>query len=287
MIDDGQIFKTIRKSRNISQNEISKGELSRTTISKFENNKVTLSATNFHFLLDSLDISVEEFNYIKNDYSYKGKEEIIVLFNQLFSNADNYNIEKLIVLCEEYLKENYSKSVQCILNTLFALKHLNISENKLNCHSKIYVADVWNILSDIDSWTLLDLKIINCCLYFFEPNTYIHISDQVIKTLDKYKNFTNIIVLEISIYLNLTMLFLLENNLEYAKKFVKIALKKAYKSKRIDYIATASIRYGIIFNNESEIEKGLNLLNILDDDNLSIPIKKEIKLFKNNDLSHP
>ena len=158
---------------------------------------------------------------------------------------------------------------------------MNDDTDKINCLSKIYVADIWNELSNVDEWTILDLKIINCCLHFFEPDTYILISEQVIKSLTKYQNFSNIILLEVSIYLNLTTLFFLQKNLDYAKKFVELSLSSAYKSKRVDYIAIALIRYGIIFKNKNNIEKGINLIDILDDSELKLSVQNEINEFEN------
>ena len=96
MKTNGQTFKEIRKSRKISQKEITKNTISRATISKFENDKIVLSTNNFIFLLDSIDISIEEFNYIKNNYTYDKKEKIIFLFNQIFSSSEDILIDNLL-----------------------------------------------------------------------------------------------------------------------------------------------------------------------------------------------
>lgn len=279
-MNDGETFKLLRNSRAISQKDIIKNNLSRTTISKFENNKIMLSMTNFNYLLNSIDVSLEEFNFIKNDYSYTGKEQIIYLFNSIFSNSELENIDNLIILCDYYLDNNFSKSIKCIRNTLYVLKYIeHSSNNKLNCHSKLYAADIWKELSQVDSWTILDIKIINCCLHFFDPSTYPHISKQLVKSLDKYKEFTNIILLESSIYLNLTLLFLLQNNKKEAMFFSKKALDSSYKSKRIDYISVSLIRYGLLFGQEEKINDGLEMLKILNNASLYRMAEEEIDTF--------
>lgn len=279
-MNDGETFKLLRNSRAISQKDIIKNNLSRTTISKFENNKIMLSMTNFNYLLNSVDVSFEEFNFIKNDYSYTGKEQIIYLFNSIFSNSELENINNLIILCDYYLDNNFSKSIKCIRNTLYVLKHIeDSSNNKLNCHSKLYAADIWKDLSQVDSWTILDIKIINCCLHFFDPSTYPHISKQLVKSLDKYKDFTNIILLESSIYLNLTLLFSLQNNKKEAMFFSKKALDSSYNSKRIDYISISLIRYGLLFNQEEKINDGLKLLKFLNNASLYRMAEEEIDTF--------
>lgn len=161
------------------------------------------------------------------------------------------------------------------------LKCLNNSSNdKITCYTKIYAADIWNELSIIDNWTLLDLRIINCCLHFFDKKSYLTISDMLVKNLSKYKNFSNIILLEISVYLNLTILFLLDNELEQAKKFSILSLDKSLESKRIDYISLSLIRSGIIENKDSQINKGLKLLEILNDQQLLEQVNEEIAHFR-------
>lgn len=280
-MNDGVAFKNIRNSRGISQNDIIKNKLSRTTISKFENNKITLSMNNFNYLIESIDVSFEEFNFIKNGYAYNDKEQIIHLFNQFFSNSDFYFIDELIQKCELYLSKNFSKSIKCIQNTLNILKHTRMSSNdNLNCLAKLYAADTWNELSNIDTWTILDIKIINCCLHFFDPSTYVYISEQLVNSLNKYKDFSNIILLETSIYLNLTLLFSLQKNIDKARYFANISLLKAKQSKRIDYISISMIRIGILFKKQEQLHKGLNLLNVLDDSSLEASIQEEIIFFK-------
>lgn len=279
-MNDGETFKFLRNSRQISQKDIIKNNLSRTTISKFENNKIMLSMSNFDYLLNSIDVSFEEFNFIKNDYSYTGKEQIIYLFNNIFSNSNLDYLDNLIALCDIYLDNNFSKSIKCIRSTLYVLKHVeDSSNNKLSCLSKIYAADIWEELSKVDSWTILDIKIINCCLHFFDPNTYSLISKQLVKSLDKYKNFANIILLESSIYLNLTLLYSSQNDKKTAFLFSKKALSSSYQSKRVDYISISLIRHGLLSNQEEQVNEGLKMLKLLHNDSLYKIAKKEIDSF--------
>lgn len=72
----------------------------------------------------------------------------------------------------------------------------------------------------IEDWTILDIKIINCCLHFFEPETYISLAEQLVKSLKKYNGFSDISSLEASIYLNLTLLFLIDNDTLHEKNIL-------------------------------------------------------------------
>ena len=83
---------------------------------------------------------------------------------------------------------NFSKSIKCIRSTLYVLKNIKISNNNFkNKNIKRYTADIWEELAKIYNWTMLDIKIINCCIHFFEPDTYLLLSDQLIRSLEKYR----------------------------------------------------------------------------------------------------
>lgn len=77
MENEGYTFKEIRKSRGLTQDDIVKNHMSRVTLSKFENGKILLSMSNFKYILNAVDLSFEEFDFIKNGYSYDKKQSII------------------------------------------------------------------------------------------------------------------------------------------------------------------------------------------------------------------
>lgn len=282
MIDDGTLYKKLRYSRNISQKELCKYKLSRTTLSKFENKKINLSFSNFDYLLNSIDISLDEFKYIQNDYSYDDKGYIINYFDKIFSvQYDEVSINKMILFIENYLTEQYSKSFFFILKILKSFQYINQSENnKIDCKAHMHVADIWDELSKMDHWSLLDIKIINSSLYFFEYSTCIEISHQLIKMLQKYKNFKDISILETSIWANLTLLALINNDIKSAQNFSDHAWTSSLQSKRIDYISISSIRKGIAYNKIEDVDNGFHLLSIIENNELSNSLKKEVHDFR-------
>ena len=65
-------------------------------------------------------------------------------------------------------------------------------------------------------------------------------------------------------------------------EFFSIQAKNlSYQSKRVDYIAIALIRYGIVFNKREHIQKGLEMIHFLKDNQLEKSIREEIKDFSN------
>lgn len=63
----GKIIKQIRKSKNMTLKEVAGGALSISQLSRFENEKSVIPVDLFYEVLDNLNSTTEEFNYIKNE----------------------------------------------------------------------------------------------------------------------------------------------------------------------------------------------------------------------------
>ena len=62
--DFGKVYKDIRESKGLTQEEVCGKVLSRTSLSKFESGKATPKYENMEFLLRQINMSFEEFEYI-------------------------------------------------------------------------------------------------------------------------------------------------------------------------------------------------------------------------------
>lgn len=63
----GKIIKQIRKSKNMTLKEVAGESLSISQLSRFENEKSVIPVDLFYEVLDNLNSTTEEFNYIKNE----------------------------------------------------------------------------------------------------------------------------------------------------------------------------------------------------------------------------
>ena len=84
--DIGSVYKDIRKSKNLSQEEICGNTISRTTLSKFENNKLVPSYQTMEFLLRQVNVSFQEFNFLCNK---DGKDKRQEIFNEFKTDSVN------------------------------------------------------------------------------------------------------------------------------------------------------------------------------------------------------
>lgn len=85
----GKDFKKIRQNRAYSQAVVASDIISQSTYSKFENGIRDVDANIYLQLLERLNIPEEEFDYIRNDYYYGRKQNLIhTLFSLNYNHMD-------------------------------------------------------------------------------------------------------------------------------------------------------------------------------------------------------
>lgn len=79
-------IKSIRISNNISQKELISDLLSQSNYSKYEKGYIDISSSSFKCILNNLNISLDEVDFIHNDYRYSERKSI---FNDFFKAPVN------------------------------------------------------------------------------------------------------------------------------------------------------------------------------------------------------
>lgn len=114
--DFGTIYKKIRESKGLTQAQVCGEELSRTTLAKIEANKAIPNFENMIFLLEQVNMSLEEFKYICNHYQPSLRQKI---FNQVYHTLPKMGtneLENIRRLCEEHLDKQHDIPVERILD---------------------------------------------------------------------------------------------------------------------------------------------------------------------------
>ena len=86
--DFGKVYKDIRESKGLTQEEVCGNVLSRTSLSKFESGKATPKYENMEFLLRQMNMSFEEFDYICHLYRPSQRTEIMQTYLNMNSIID-------------------------------------------------------------------------------------------------------------------------------------------------------------------------------------------------------
>ncbi|MBO1096084.1 helix-turn-helix domain-containing protein [Enterococcus casseliflavus] len=278
--DAGSIYKKIRKSKGLSQNEICGTSISRTTLSKFENNKLSPSYDTMVYLLLQIDMNEEEFQFVCNDFSYDLRDEIITLFFRQTSNLETAQLSMLLEKGNRYLKKAddiFIRNLMKIIQSLTLLTNDQIEQ--IDCLPKIIISDVWSKLSKMDEWYYSELRLTNSFMYYFPIETVLSFLPKLLETVEKYEKFTPMITIRLSILLNVGLLLIQNNHKEAAIPLLKEAIDLGKEAKRYDYLSIAKVRYAICIDDYKVACEGFLLLEMTEENDMLEHLKKEWAIF--------
>lgn len=204
----GKVYKEIRESKGLTQEDVCGSVLSRTSLSKIESGKTTPKYENMEFLLRQINMSFEEFEYICQLYQPSQRTEIIQSYLNMSSILGTSELEKLFQKCQDYLKTHHDLPIKEIRDMLEIVIYIRQNgTKKLSIEVNNTVKKLWKKIEKQDTWYENDLKILNTILFTF-PIEHIHlITGKILQRLEVYKNYQHLYDLRMAILLNLSTIY--------------------------------------------------------------------------------
>lgn len=275
MVQLGHLLRDARKSRNLTQNDLAKGIVSRTTISKIETGEQDPAFSTVMSLLDRMGITVDElfsFNHDSYDFLY---HDVLHKFKSLYYSTQEEHINCLLSEINYLEKQKHSdilSNIRCVLIAFKKIDDLPISDLQ-----KI-VSPVWHQLEKVNKWTVLDLYLINHLLFFFDDSTAEKMVMQAISNIDKY--YLDLRSLKNSFISNIAYLYIKTGQFNKALHYANtgVALSKALK--RYDLVLLNKIRITTIKGDKDAQHYYLTLLESMNDVNFVHGLEEEIRLIE-------
>ncbi len=280
--DFGKVYKEIRESKGLTQEEVCGEVLSRTSLSKIESGKVTPKYENMEFLLRQINMSFEEFDYICHLYQPSQRTEIMQTYLNMSSTLGTSELEKLFQKCQDYLKTRHDLPIEEIRDMLEVVIHIRQhGTEQLSDQVKQIVKKLWEKIEKQDTWYENDLKILNTILFSF-PIEHLHlITGKILQRLEVYKNYQHLYDLRMAILLNLSTIYLYHQDKNMCQQICYTLLEDAKNKKSYDRLAICYVRIGICANDAQLIENGLSLAKLVEDEHLLTELEREVNIFVN------
>lgn len=207
----GETIRKIRRLKGITQYEIYDGVVSRSFYSAFEHGKYEIKASAFLIFLERLEISLEEFKYIQNEYKssqsieiqkelfrhyYAGDIKFVKNFYETFRNSKNERVRLLSSQAYLYYYIAGSRKFKMTYEPLIPLKfHLTLMKN----------------------WTLVDVQLFVHTIFLFQDDVQdlINVFKQSYRVLNEYMDFDREKVVILREQINLNCLQTLLVNQDY------------------------------------------------------------------------
>ena len=279
--DFGQVYKTIRTSKGLTQKQICGDRISRSTLARIEKGEIVPSFENMIFLLDQVNMSLEEFRYVCHYYQTSERQTILALSEKHTSFIDNTELIKLKKLCISYLKKHHDIPIEQLLDRLDIVTHVR----KFGGYSQDekfqkLTQKIWTNLEKQNTWYESDLKLLSNILFHFPLDSVKAITPQILDSLEKYKNYHNIKPLQYQLLTNLATIYLYNNLIEECLNITLITLELSQEIKRYDYLGFSQIRIGICRKDDNLINKGIKILSLTNETSLLKIMKEEVKKFR-------
>ena len=278
--DFGKVYKEIRESKGLTQEEICGNVLSRTSLSKIESGKATPKYENMEFLLRQINMSFEEFDYICHLYQPSQRTEIMQTYLNMSSILGTSELEKLFQKCQNYLKTRHDLPIEEIRDMLEVVIYLRQhGTGQLSIQVEQTVKKLWEKIEKQDTWYENDLKILNTILFSF-PIEHLHlITEKILQRLEVYKNYQHLYDLRMAILLNLSTIYLYHQDKNMCQQICYTLLEDAKNKKSYDRLAVCYVRIGICRDDAKLIQKGFSLLELTEETSMLSHLKQEVETY--------
>ena len=278
--DFGKVYKEIRESKGLTQEEVCGEVLSRTSLSKIESGKATPKYENMEFLLRQINMSFEEFDYICHLYQPSQRTEIMQTYLNMNSIVGSSSLIHFLETCQSYLKSYHDLPIEEIRDMLEVVIHIRQhGTEQLSDQVKQTIKKLWEKIEKQDTWYESDLKILNTILFSF-PIEHLHlITGKILQRLEVYKNYQHLYDLRMTILLNLSTIYLYHQDKNMCQQICYTLLEDAKNKKSYDRLAICYIRIGICRDDARLIQKGFSLLELTEETSMLSYLKKEVEIY--------
>ena len=278
--DFGKVYKEIRESKGLTQEEVCGNVISRTSLSKIESGKATPKYENMEFLLRQINMSFEEFDYICQLYQPSQRTEIMQTYLNMRSIIGTSDLVNLIQKCQDYLKTHHDLPVEEIRDMLEVVIYIRQhGTGELSDHAEQVVKKLWRKIEKQDTWYESDLKILNTILFSFSIDHLHLITGKILQRLEVYKNYQHLYDLRMAILLNLSTIYLYHQDKNMCQQICYTLLEDAKNKKSYDRLAICYVRIGICRDEARLIQKGFSLLELTEETSMLSHLKKEVETY--------
>lgn len=277
----GKVLKEIRVGKGYSQQYVSERICTQGNYSKFEkgeNREIKFSI--LKDFLERLEMSFEEFDYISNNFEMQDRQRILKQFYNQTYNSENA-LYKLIENCVVYLEQNPNDNL--IINIRTVLEGMLVLARSSDfIRASEVISSIWEDLSQRNTLYLSDIYLLNAILFVFPIQTATEIKEFAFRHIEKYNGFQNINKMKINFLINLSLINIKAKDFETALSLLEDAIEKCRAEQLFINLSICYVRKGICLNNlndvdEGYIEKGLILLEYLEQKELVTMLNKEIR----------
>ena len=177
----GEVFKELRKSRNVSLQEATGGEFTYSMLSKFERGEADLSSMKLITALDNIHSDLNEFMYLVRGFSQK---KVLAFQENLWDLYDREGIDSLHSLYEETTQKYRSSAKKSYLLQMIRIKSLLVFFDSEIRATNEELTFLYDYFFTIDIWGNYELELFSTISTLFPLPLYFKYSREMLQKTD-------------------------------------------------------------------------------------------------------
>ncbi|MBC1525475.1 helix-turn-helix transcriptional regulator [Listeria booriae] len=216
----GDTIKEIRKMKNMKQDEFT---LSQPAISSIESSKRNVTVETLNSILADFNLSLREFEFIRNDYQFSKSDEIFFDFTSYKNSIEIAKNREMIDRIGAYVKKYPTNFIPyCIYVISDVYSKISVNDTyDIESPESIYI---WQELKKRKKWTHQEIFIMSKLFFVFPLDESLEIVGRIEIEMEKYLNFYKDIHFDLTFFANLGKFYTHKNQLELAKGYLTRAL---------------------------------------------------------------
>lgn len=215
LLNVGETIEYIRSRKNISIKEICGNQLSRQTYYRIVHNDLDTSVSNFLFILKQLNVELDEFFFIKNNFQKERINQDLILLRAFFEKQEK---KKIFLLKNKYERLENKALKEVHIHNLIAVYLLMLEGKNCEDHKKVLV----NYLINVETWTHYECILFNNCMFIFNTEIIDIILSKVAANFDSYSSLRQYGNESFRMYANVVLLFIEKMDFEKACKYFTV-----------------------------------------------------------------
>ncbi|TCD46387.1 Rgg/GadR/MutR family transcriptional regulator [Streptococcus sp. X16XC17] len=186
----GKIFQLLRKSRNLSLDDLACDIISKSQISRFENYNVEISFIKLHYLVSKLHMSIDEFISHCNQFHSKKNIHYFQHLHSLFASKNFEEIRRLydVKMNQLDILKTKAERITHALCLILLKTFLYDSNPELYGINNEEIQLLSYYLFSIEYWGQYEIYFLSQASYFVPYNTLLLLSKEIISTSHYYRH---------------------------------------------------------------------------------------------------
>ncbi|ALS38446.1 Rgg/GadR/MutR family transcriptional activator [Enterococcus rotai] len=235
----GPLLKKIRNSKNMTQESLATGIISRSHLSELENSNYYCSYDKFILLLRKLNVSLMEFEELLNQSIFFEEESLLKKLMQANNSQNERDLKMVQKKINSYIKKSNNPSSRIIHAQILCEAIIEYRKHGKICNPERF-APLKEYLTACNDWGYYEINLLNNSLFVYDVDTAITLSSSLIMNCQKTQSVMTKEVLILTLINMSDYLLKLDLNRE-SLKYSRLAIKLCENTNRLFEKCLASI----------------------------------------------